>query len=149
MLSTATRGWIPIRSDTRELQLRVCTICNQNFKDGCFIALGERQESIIYVSVSGHAEALVTPIQCLRCGHVVGDKAGDFSCLEGQPKIWIDKDLQEIDRSYFEGSNFGVSREASSRALEIRCKANGCFGHERMISSALSLCHRFFTLACL
>jgi hypothetical protein len=144
MLSTETRGWMPVRSETREFQLRVCTICNQNFKDGGFIALGERQESILYVSTNGHAEAIVTPMQCLRCGNVVVDKAGDFSCIEGQQKIWIAKDLQEVDRSYFEGSNFSVSREASSRALEIRCKENGCYGHERMISAALSLSHRYF-----
>lgn len=143
-LSLETHGWAPVRSDTREFQLRVCTICNQNFnQDEVFNLLVEQRFEVLYVTPNnGHAESVVIPVKCLRCGSIVGDRAGDYSCIEGKKKIWFDMQVTHIDRSYFVASKFSLTREASSRALESRCKASGSFGHERIIADAFSVAHR-------
>ena len=58
-LSLETRGWVPVRSDTREFQLRVCTICNQNFnKDDVLIPLVEQRFEVLYVTPKADARPL-------------------------------------------------------------------------------------------
>lgn len=134
-LDTKTHGFLPRSMSTmlpRTLRPAFCTYCKGSLLVESSGMDHSKSNITIISRLSGPANVIVISVLCVKCENISGGTAPENRCVSGGENVWVEIDLINEQRCYYNASNYSLSDESLACSYLKSCELLGWTGSSGM-----------------